>query len=122
MEIEFPFLTPMENRRQRMHGTKIQQMNQQCRNRVLEHFAEKDVPLPKLKTPVNIWITRHSSNRPDDDNLTISAKPILDALVALKMLPDDSPEFIACLDVDWEQHKQYQGYMTCTIDEGVTPG
>lgn len=54
-----------------------------------------DIPIPKPKGKVRVTYVRSYLHRPmDEDNLASSAKPVLDALVALGVLEDDSPEHI----------------------------
>lgn len=122
VEIEFPFLTPLLNKWQRLHWTEREVWKQRCRDVVLEWYAKEEKPLPEegavlLKKPVVIWLTRFSSQQPDWDGLVGCAKPILDALVAHRIIKDDSPAYISRLEPDWTELFQFPGYITCLIDE-----
>ena len=55
---------------------------------------------------VHVTITRKSVGvEPDPDNLTASAKLILDALQRVGVIKDDSPQYIS-LKVQWERAKK----------------
>lgn len=67
---------------------------------------------PSLTAPIEIVVCRAYKGRPmDEDNLAASAKPVLDALKKLRVIPDDGPNVIKFsatqrkrkeLGCDWE--------------------
>ena len=63
----------------------------------------------KAKRPLQrarVSITRRTTGvAPDPDNLVASAKLILDALVQLGIIADDTPDVVE-LEVNWEQAKK----------------
>ncbi len=62
------------------------------------HWAFVAAKLPKpLKWPVTLDVTQFSKRIRDCDNAVISAKFAGDALVAGGWLPNDTPEYIACV-------------------------
>lgn len=62
------------------------------------HWAFVAAKLPRpLRWPVTLDVTQFSKRIRDCDNAVISAKFAGDALVAGGFLPDDTPEYIACV-------------------------
>jgi Holliday junction resolvase RusA-like endonuclease len=64
-----------------------------------------------------ITLTRHSSMRPDMDNLAISFKPVMDGIVAAEVVTDDSPEFVK-VNWLWQSARPGSGFITASIVEG----
>lgn len=61
-------------------------------------WALREARIPKpLKWPVTLDVTQFSTRIRDCDNAVISAKFAGDALVAGGWLPNDTPEYIACV-------------------------
>jgi len=115
IRIKLNFLTPLANTYKRMHWTASSAMNKRVREEILIQIA----PIKKLKPPVRIHVTRHSKQRPDHDGLPVCAKFIIDAFVKLGVIPDDSPDIVTELNVDWKYEKG-RGFMTAEIDEIVS--
>ena len=69
----------------------------------------------KIKEPVNITFIRHSTRRPDWDNLYSSFKVIGDGLKTAGVLEDDTMDNIITLTAKWEKSKQVDQRTTITI-------
>jgi Holliday junction resolvase RusA-like endonuclease len=70
-------------------------------------------PLKKAR----LTLTRHSSVRPDSDNLTFSFKAIIDGLVEARVLEDDSFKHIGFPDYRWEKAKKSEGHVSIKVEE-----
>lgn len=66
----------------------------------------KDRKVPKMEGKYNLTITNYYINWMDWDNLASRFKIIGDALVKLKLLKDDSPEFIVGFKLEQERVKK----------------
>lgn len=64
-----------------------------------------------------LTLTRHSSSPCDPDNLAVSFKGVLDALVEEGVLEDDRMKNIGFPDYRWEQAKRGMGKITVSIEE-----
>src|ERR1700751_3965984 len=73
-------------------------------------------PMRPLKR-AKLTLTRVSSVSIDSDNLVISFKPIIDALVTCKVLVNDKFENIGMPDYRWEKGKPKQGFVKIRIEE-----
>lgn len=58
-------------------------------------------PVRPLKC-ATLTLVRYSSVRPDDDNLTASFKPVIDALTVCGVIEDDNPEVLKKVVYLWE--------------------
>lgn len=100
--------------RRKYGHTKLWQ--QKVLNSIIHHvgfgFAPKE-PLKKAR----LTITRCSSKAPDYDGLVSGAKPIIDALVKLKIIEDDNISVIGQPTFLWEKGKKGQGKMKVKVEE-----
>lgn len=69
----------------------------------------------KYTVPVEISFVRHSSRRPDFDNLYASFKVIGDALKIAGVIIDDNMDYIVDLNARWEKSKQVDQRTTIEI-------
>lgn len=80
---------------------------------------------PKLKTPLNaahLTLTRYSSQQPDYDGLVISFKTVIDCLVTLGYILNDSPKVIGYPIYNWEKWGAGEGRVRIFLQETVRPG
>lgn len=73
------------------------------------------VPLERAR----LRLTRHSTTRPDPDNLAMSFKAVVDGLVSCGVLRDDSSDVIGTPDYRWEKAKRGEGHVTIEVWEVV---
>lgn len=112
IKVELPFLTKMFNIYKGVHWG----VADTERKRVMEHMMHQLTPLRRLKTPIDIVVTRCSSVRPDFDNMVSGGKYIIDALVKLEMIPDDAPDFVRAM-YHWAKAPPREGKMLIEILE-----
>ena len=67
-----------------------------------------------LKTPVTVQVTRCSPREPDPDALPFSAKYVLDALVSLGIIPDDTSEHVRLVS-RWQMAGSRNAHMMVTV-------
>jgi Holliday junction resolvase RusA-like endonuclease len=106
MKINLP-LAPSQNQLLRMHWAKRKKRQKDFEWLIVQAVGNWRcrAPVPVLDG-VHITITRKSCGvEPDPDNLTASAKLILDALQRVNVIKDDSPKSIS-LKVMWEKAKK----------------
>ena len=95
-------LAPSQNQLLRMHWAKRKKKQQEFEWLIVQAVGNFNPALVKSE----ITITRKSCGvEPDPDNLTASAKLILDALQRTNIIEDDSPQNIS-LKVMWERAKK----------------
>jgi hypothetical protein len=80
------------------------------KERVILGRLAPDAPLTKAK----LTLVRHSSMPPDFDGLTMSFKPIVDALVESGVLIDDNME-VVIPEYKWEKVGPRKGYVEITV-------
>lgn len=91
---------PSQNQLLRMHWAKRNRLKKSLAWQILAQCADRST-LPVQRA--QIVITRMTCGKePDPDNLTASAKLLLDALRDAGVIVDDSPEHIT-LDVQWQR-------------------
>jgi Holliday junction resolvase RusA-like endonuclease len=101
MKINLP-LAPSQNQLLRMHWAKRKKRQKDFEWLIVQAVGNWHSVLDG----VHITITRKSCGvEPDPDNLTASAKLILDALQRVNVIKDDSPKSIS-LKVMWEKAKK----------------
>jgi|TARA_R110000751_G_scaffold114468_3_gene213861 Holliday junction resolvase RusA-like endonuclease len=101
MKMTLP-LAPSQNQLLRMHWAKRKKIQKDFEWSIVQAVGNRSSAL----CSVHITITRKSVGvEPDPDNLTASAKLILDALQRVGVIKDDSPKYIT-LRVQWEQAKK----------------
>ena len=95
-------LAPSQNQLLRMHWAKRKKKQKEFEWLIVQAVGNSNSALVKSE----ITITRKSCGvEPDPDNLTASAKLILDALQRTNIIEDDSPQNIS-LKVIWERAKK----------------
>ena len=98
MKINLP-LAPSQNQLLRMHWAKRKKKQKDFEWLIFQAVTNRHSAM----NGVHITITRKSCGvEPDPDNLTASAKLILDALQRVNVIKDDSPKSIS-LEVAWER-------------------
>ena len=98
IKINLP-LAPSQNQLLRMHWAKRQKRQKDFEWLIVQQVGNRRSVL----NGVHVTITRKSCGvEPDPDNLTASAKLILDALQRVNVIKDDSPKNIS-LKVMWEK-------------------
>jgi Holliday junction resolvase RusA-like endonuclease len=98
MKINLP-LAPSQNQLLRMHWAKRKKTQKDLQWLIVQQVGNRSSAL----RGVHVTITRKSVGvEPDPDNLTASAKLILDALQRTNIIKDDSPKSIS-LKVMWER-------------------
>jgi len=77
---------------------------------------------PRLKN-AKLTLTRFAAGRgPDYDNLALSFKPVIDALVSSKVIIDDTMAVIGKSDYRFEKGKRNEGKIKVEIEEIVPSG
>lgn len=105
-------LPPMLNGKsglKRMHWTSYQKVRDKWT------WLVKEKTKSRYHCAVEITFTRHSTRRPDWDNLYASFKVIGDALKLAGVLPDDTMDDILTLSARWEKSKQVDQRTTIEI-------
>ena len=98
MKMTLP-LAPSQNQLLRMHWAKRKRIQKDFEWSIVQQVGNRSSAL----RGVHVTITRKSVGvEPDPDNLTASAKLILDALQRVNAIKDDSPKNIS-LKVTWER-------------------
>jgi len=101
MKLTLP-LAPSQNDLLRMHWSKRKKKQKEIGWLIVQQVGNRSAAL----CGVHVTITRKSVGvEPDPDNLTASAKLILDALQRVNVIKDDSPQYIS-LAVEWERAKK----------------
>ena len=101
MKITLP-LAPSQNQLLRMHWSKRKTKQKEIEWLIVQQVGNRSAAV----CGVHVTITRKSVGvEPDPDNLTASAKLILDALQRVNVIKDDSPQYIS-LTVKWERAKK----------------
>lgn len=80
-------------------------------------FAVRYQTPDKPLTSARVECVRHSSRRPDRDNLAASFKSILDGLVDAGVLLDDSDDIIKEMKYRWEKVSPKDGFITVVVEE-----
>lgn len=76
-------------------------------------YKEPESPLKAAK----VECVRHSSVKPDRDNLAASFKACVDGLVDAGVLEDDSDEIIKEMNYRWEKAKPGKGFIMIVVEE-----
>lgn len=63
-----------------------------------------------------LTLTRYSARCPDADNLAVSFKPVVDALVHWKVLADDNPDIIGTPEYRWEKAPRGEGRIRVVVE------
>lgn len=93
------------------HGEKMK-WQRKIRDFVILNKMRPDEPLKKAK----VTITRHSFKCPDFDNMAIAAKPLMDGLVKVGVLIDDSMDVVTH-QYKWERAPQLKGFVELVVEE-----
>lgn len=75
------------------------------------HYLRPKDPLHRAR----LVLTRFSSNEPDFDGLAGSFKPVIDGLVAAKVLVDDKSSNIGQPTYKWEKCKRGEGFIKVEV-------
>ena len=113
LDVSIPGLPPI-NSATAMHWRKRAKLRSHWKREVWYAVTGKKPPTPLQRS--RVVITRNSAARPDPDNLTDTSKFLLDALVELGIIEDDSNEHIE-LEVLWEFAQQGKGFVRIQVDE-----
>ena len=101
MKMTLP-LAPSQNQLLRMHWAKRKRIQKDFEWSIVQQVGNRNSAM----RGVHVTITRKSVGvEPDPDNLTASAKLILDALQRVNVIKDDSPQYIS-LAVERERAKK----------------
>lgn len=93
-------VTPSLNQLTRMHWHRRVRMQAQMVCEIQGELGALSVE--RRQGPVNATVTRYSPGELDYDNLVGGCKPLIDALVAVGLAWDDSPEWLV---VEYKQAK-----------------
>jgi hypothetical protein len=117
LEFQVPGLPRMANASGRSRGFwVINNERKQWKAAVAGALAGRKKPDQPLKR-AKVTCTRYSSSAPDFDGLVAGFKPIIDALVDLGILEDDSMKHIGVPTFHWEPVKPKQGCIAVTVQE-----
>lgn len=115
LEFELPGLPKTTNAIGRAHwAVKVREVRSWTAA-VMALIAHKR-PLEPLSR-ATLTLTRFSSAEPDYDNLVISFKPVIDALVRAQVLTSDKPSVIGQPEYRWEKAKPRQGMIRVRVEE-----
>ena len=93
--LEIPFLPPNPNTTRGIHWARMQRIRRDAGYHVLSAWIKAGRP-HHANRPAHVQIHIEAHGRPDDhDNRLARMKVILDELVRLEALRDDSPEWCA---------------------------
>ena len=112
-------LPELPNRLQRKHWSRIQGHRTLWHWRVRSAVARKGPGKPLDYAMVTM--VRHSTRRPDRDNLWASWKPVLDGLVQCGVLIDDDDDHVDFHGGGWEPAKRKQQRVTIEVREVRSP-
>lgn len=114
LEFEINHLPPLQNKLNTMHWAKrareAKTISGYLNVYIPKHFRFRRAAKAKLT------LTRYSSQMPDGDGLTGSFKSLIDSLVRLGVLEDDSPKVIGYPEYIWEKCKRGEGKIKIRIE------
>ena len=112
--LSIPVLPAMNTAATRRHWTAGARAAKQWTTLVAAHLAGRRPPAPLPRSRVTL--VRLSSTVPDYDNLVMSFKPVLDALVKLDVLADDGPTYVERV-YRWERARPKRGMIGIEVVE-----
>lgn len=89
-----PFATPSQNVYQRWHWAQKKRFRDQCQMHLEVQCRLSPHGRPPRNVKMHVCVTRHSAGVLDYGNLVGGCKPVLDALVRVGLLVDDSPKWV----------------------------
>lgn len=117
LEFQVPGLPRMANASGRSRGFwVINNERKLWKAAVANALAGRKKPEFPLKR-ARVSCTRFSSSAPDFDGLVAGFKPVIDALVDLGVLEDDSLKHIGVPHFEWKPAKPKQGCIAVTVTE-----
>lgn len=112
--IHLPFPTPSQNERDRMHVRAREKFKEQCCAAIMVSLSRQQrYGLEWPDERVAIKVIRYSAGILDKGNLIGGCKDLLDALVAMRVIRDDSPKW---LDDQYEQVNAKRGAGMTTVE------
>lgn len=117
MKIEFEIdgLPPTINAIGRMHWAVKVKNIRMWTNLILASIGPNRPTTPFKKA--TLCLTRFSSSEPDYDNLVISFKPVIDALVKLEVITSDKPSVIGQPTYLWEKASPKKGKIKVRVEK-----
>ena len=110
MTIELPFATPSQNIYQRWHWGRQHKFRDDCVRILLWFLVGKPRQVDKRR---RVTVRRYSCGRLDRGNFVGGCKPLIDALVHIGALRDDTEQW---LDDRYEQHNAPRGQQRTVIE------
>lgn len=99
---------PSRNELDKMHWGRRMRIAREFRDVILGQVIQSGLwPISPPAGRVAVRITRYCAGRLDPDNMSGGCKPLLDALVQLEILEDDTEE---CVEVEYRQKKGPRGH------------
>jgi len=114
IEFELNLLPSLQNQLNTMHWAKRMREKKLIVGHLLAHIPQGSRKLKAQKA--KITLTRFSCKEPDYDGLVGSWKSIIDSLVKLGVLEDDSPKVIGYPTYLWEKTKRGAGKIKVRIE------
>lgn len=114
--IEIPGLPKLINELNYSHWAVKAKHAKQWKNLTVALVSAKK-PLKPLKKST-ITCQRHSSAKPDMDNMIISFKNIIDGLKSGGVIEDDSPDHVN-ISYEWVQGRPARGFITIRVNEDL---
>lgn len=113
LEFEINYLPPLQNQLNVMHWAKRMREKKLILAQLIAFIPPK---FKKKAAKASLTLTRYSSRQPDFDGLCGSFKPLIDGLVRLGVLEDDSPKIIGYPTYQWEKSKRGQGRIKVRVE------
>lgn len=114
LELEIPGLPPTINAIGRMHWAVKVKNIRMWSNLILASIGSNRPATPFKKATLSL--TRFSSFEPDYDNLVISFKACIDALVKAEVIASDKPSVIGQPTYLWEKASPKKGKIKITVE------
>jgi len=114
LDFEIPGLPLLPNELQRAHWSRVSRHAKSWHTAVLVAVGRDRPPrtLPRAK----VTLTRHSTQRPDEDNLMASWKPAIDGLIHAKVIVDDKPQNLELVS-QWTTAPRSKGKISVRVEE-----
>lgn len=113
LEFEIELLPPLQNQLNTMHWAK----RMKSKNLINGHLTAYIPSNYRFKAAkAQLTLTRYSAREPDFDGLVGSFKCVIDGLVRLGVLEDDTPKVIGQPIYYWEKTKRGEGKIKVRIE------
>lgn len=112
MTFRLDYLPPMNTAHTRRHWSVAHRERQKAEMLVFAALPKGARSLCLKRA--SIVLTRHSAKEPDAENLSMSFKGIVDSLVTLGVLEDDSPRHLV-REYRWSPAKRGEGFVTVEV-------